>query len=38
MFSHRQDQGVSVTIDGTFRVTSPLGGPTHVEAVIPCAR
>jgi signal transduction histidine kinase len=25
-------------IDGTFRVTSPPGGPTHVEAVIPCAR
>ena len=28
-----------VTFDlGTFRVTSPPGGPTHVEAVIPCAR
>ncbi len=25
-------------IDGTFRLTSPPGGPTHVEAVIPCAR
>jgi signal transduction histidine kinase len=25
-------------IDGTFRVTSPPGGPTHIEAVIPCAR
>ncbi len=23
-------------IDGTFTVTSPPGGPTHVEAVIPC--
>jgi hypothetical protein len=28
-----------VTFDlGTFRVTSPPGGPTHVEAVIPCER
>jgi signal transduction histidine kinase len=25
-------------IDGTFRVTSPAGGPTNIEAVIPCAR
>jgi signal transduction histidine kinase len=25
-------------IDGTFRVTSPPGGPTHLEAVIPCER
>jgi len=25
-------------IDGTFTVTSPPGGPTHIEAVIPCAR
>ena len=25
-------------IDGTLRVTSPPGGPTHIEAVIPCAR
>jgi signal transduction histidine kinase len=25
-------------IDGTFRVTSPPGGPTRVEAVIPCGR
>src|SRR5580693_4530203 len=25
-------------IDGTFRVTSPPGGPTDVEAVIPCVR
>ncbi len=24
-------------IDGTFTITSPPGGPTHVEAVIPCA-
>jgi signal transduction histidine kinase len=25
-------------IDGTFTVISPPGGPTHIEAVIPCAR
>jgi signal transduction histidine kinase len=25
-------------LDGTFTVTSPPGGPTQVEAVIPCAR
>ncbi len=24
-------------IDGTFTVTSPPGGPTHIEAVVPCA-
>jgi signal transduction histidine kinase len=30
--------GARVTaIDGTFTVTSPPGGPTHIEAVIPCA-
>jgi signal transduction histidine kinase len=29
--------GRVAAIDGTFRVTSPPGGPTHVEAVIPCA-
>jgi signal transduction histidine kinase len=26
------------SIDGTFTVSSPRGGPTRVEAVIPCAR
>jgi signal transduction histidine kinase len=30
--------GRVAALDGTFRVTSPPGGPTHVEAVIPCAR
>ena len=25
-------------LDGTFSVTSPRGGPTTVEAVLPCAR
>ncbi len=25
-------------LDGTFSITSPPGGPTRVEAVIPCAR
>jgi signal transduction histidine kinase len=30
--------GRVAAIDGTFRVTSPPGGPTHIEAVIPCAR
>jgi signal transduction histidine kinase len=25
-------------LDGTVRVTSPTGGPTIVEAVMPCAR
>jgi signal transduction histidine kinase len=25
-------------IDGTFTVISPPGGPTHIEAVVPCAR
>jgi signal transduction histidine kinase len=25
-------------VDGTFTVTSPPGGPTHVEAVVPCAQ
>jgi signal transduction histidine kinase len=25
-------------IDGTLSVSSPPGGPTHIEAVIPCAR
>jgi signal transduction histidine kinase len=25
-------------IDGTFTVRSPPGGPTHIEAVIPCGR
>jgi signal transduction histidine kinase len=30
--------GARVTaIDGTFTVTSPPGGPTYIEAVIPCA-
>jgi len=28
--------GRVAAIDGTFTVTSPPGGPTHVEAVIPC--
>lgn len=26
------------SLDGTFTVTSPLGGPTRVEAVIPCVQ
>jgi signal transduction histidine kinase len=26
------------SIDGTFAVSSPPGGPTRVEAVIPCER
>jgi signal transduction histidine kinase len=26
------------SIDGTFTVSSPPGGPTRVEAVIPCER
>jgi len=25
-------------VDGTFTVTSPPGGPTHIEAVVPCAQ
>jgi signal transduction histidine kinase len=24
-------------LDGTFELSSPLGGPTRIEAVIPCA-
>ena len=31
-------QEFGLDIDGTFRVTGPPGGPTHVEAVIACAR
>jgi signal transduction histidine kinase len=26
------------SIDGTFTISSPPGGPTRVEAVIPCER
>ena len=26
------------SVDGTFRLSSPTGGPTRVEAVIPCVR
>jgi signal transduction histidine kinase len=26
------------SLDGTFELTSPQGGPTRIEAVIPCAR
>jgi signal transduction histidine kinase len=29
--------GRVAAIDGTFSVVSPPGGPTHIEAVIPCA-
>lgn len=25
------------SVDGTFRITSPLGGPTEIEAELPCA-
>jgi signal transduction histidine kinase len=25
-------------VDGTFTVTSPPGGPTQIEAVVPCAQ
>jgi signal transduction histidine kinase len=25
------------SVDGTFRITSPLGGPTVIEAELPCA-
>jgi signal transduction histidine kinase len=29
--------GRIASLDGTFRLTSPAGGPTRIEAVIPCA-